>query len=160
MTQTIMNKVTKWQLHNHQKIDIKCKGTGEFYLFTIKNKQKLDIVWWWCRCHRRNPLVPRGCVSALHNHLVGKIQRHNTKTWTWYVFRLFPTNHPTRNHRLYRVSCNLPTVPVHCFQPIKLQVKAVSQSQSSKYLLSCFWRMSVFGALFQLFESLAICCLV
>ena len=104
--------------------------------------------WWWCRCHRRNPLVPRGCVSALHNHLVGKIQRHNTKTWTWYVFRLFPTNHPTRNHRLYRVSCNLPTVPVHCFQPIKLQVKAVSQSQSSKYLLSCFWRMSVFWATF------------
>ena len=72
---------------------------------------------------RRNPLVPRGCVSTQYNHHV--VQQR----WTWYVFRLFPTNHPTRNHRIYRVFHVLPTVPVHCFQPIKLQFKAVNQSE-------------------------------
>ena len=46
----------------------------------------------------------------------GKIQKQTT----WYVFRLFPTNHPYKFHRIYSVfSLDLFKVLVFCFQRIK-----------------------------------------
>ena len=77
--------------------------------------------------------------GSLHNHHVVQDQALIQRQ-TQYVFRLFPTNRPTRNHRLYRLSVTCP----------KCLFLVFSQSNCSFCLLKCFQPISARVVLTQL----------